>query len=157
MRNIAALLLVLFCGGLLATCGPSGGSSDGVPAGALEITLLYGSEKQAWIEAAVKTFNAQGATSTSGKPIYVTATPAGSNESLRQILSGPAKPMIWSPASSILIPLASEQWGQAHNGEKLVGEAPPLVLSPVVIAMWEPMAHALGWPDIKLGWADLAD
>ncbi len=33
----------------------------------------------------------------------------------------------------------------------------PLVLSPVVIAMWAPMARALGWPDIKLGWADIAE
>src|SRR5215510_12362126 len=126
MRNVAALLLLLFCSGMLAACGPSGGSPGGVPAGALEITLLYGSEKQAWIEAVVKTFNDQGLKSTSGKPIYVTATPAGSNESLRQILSGAAKPTIWSPASSILIPLANDQWGQAHSGEKLIVEAPPL-------------------------------
>src|SRR5262245_26256414 len=123
MRNIAALLLVLFCGGMLATCGPAGTSPGGVPAGALEITLLYGSEQQAWMEGAIKTFNDQGVKSTSGKPIYVTATPAGSNESLRQILSGAAKPTIWSPASSILIPLANEQWGQAHSGEKLVDQA----------------------------------
>jgi Ca-activated chloride channel family protein len=34
-----------------------------------------------------------------------------------------------------------------------VGE--PLVLSPVVIAMWKPMAEALGWPAKILGWSDL--
>jgi Ca-activated chloride channel homolog len=43
----------------------------------------------------------------------------------------------------------------AHGGSS--SSAIPLVLSPVVIAMWEPMAHALGWPDIKLGWSDIAE
>ena len=33
---------------------------------------------------------------------------------------------------------------------------PPLVLSPVVIAMWEPMAKALGWPEQPLGWSEMA-
>ena len=30
-----------------------------------------------------------------------------------------------------------------------------LVKSPVVIAMWEDRARALGWPDKHLGWADV--
>jgi len=29
------------------------------------------------------------------------------------------------------------------------------VLSPIVIAMWKPMAEALGWPDKPIGWADI--
>src|SRR5262249_25449968 len=148
--------LMLF--GMLSGCGGAGsGGSGDVPSGALAITMLYGSEKQAWIEAVVKTFNDQAIKAPSGKPIFVTATPIGSNESLTQIFGGQAQPPIWSPASGVLIPLANEQWGKAHNGAALVTDAPPLVLSPVVIAMWAPMARALGWPDIKLGWADIAE
>jgi Ca-activated chloride channel family protein len=30
------------------------------------------------------------------------------------------------------------------------------VLSPVVIALWQPMAEALGWPEKSIGWADVA-
>jgi Ca-activated chloride channel family protein len=156
MRNIPPLLLLLLV--ILPACGlPGQKSSSGAPAGSVEITILYGSEKQAWVEAVVSTFNAQGLKSSGGKPIFVIATPIGSNESLNQILSGQAQPTIWSPASGVLVPLANEQWGRAHNGEKLVTDAPPLLLSPVVIAMWEPMARALGWPDIKLGWSDIAE
>src|SRR5262249_26133179 len=54
----------------------------------------------------------------------------------------------------------NERWAEARgglgSGAKLVEEAPPLVLSPVVIAIWEPMARALGWPDTPIGWADVA-
>jgi Ca-activated chloride channel family protein len=159
MRIISNTLLTLALCAALVSCGrPGSSSTGGVPPGALEITVLYGSEKQAWMEMVVKQFNDQGVKSSTGKPIYVTATPLGSNESLTQILSGQAQPTVWSPASSILIPLANEQWARNHNGEKLIPETPPaLVLSPVVIAMWEPMAKALGWPDIKLGWSDIAE
>jgi Ca-activated chloride channel homolog len=157
MRTISFTLLTLaLCAGLTACNLPGNSSAGGVPPGVLEISVLYGSEKQAWMEMVTKQFNDQGVKSTSGKPIYVTATPMGSNESLSQILSGQAQPTVWSPASSILIPVANEQWGRSHNGDKLITDAPPLLLSPVVIAMWEPMARALGWPDIKLGWSDIA-
>src|SRR5688572_23123166 len=116
------LLFLLLLGGILAACGPANSADrpGGAPAGALEISVLYGSEKQAWMEAVVQTFNAQGVKAPGGKPIYVSATPIGSNESLNQILSGKAQPTVWSPASGVLIPLANAQWGQAHSGDKLV-------------------------------------
>jgi Ca-activated chloride channel family protein len=37
------------------------------------------------------------------------------------------------------------------------GDPPALLLSPVVIAMWEPMARALGWPETPIGWTEIAD
>ena len=157
MRKIPTLLIIFVLFGMVSGCGAGSGGAGGVPPGTLAITMLYGSEKQAWVEAVVKTFNDQAIKSSSGKPIFVSATPIGSNESLTQILSGQAQPTIWSPASGVLIPLANEQWGKTHSGTALVTDAPPLVLSPVVIAMWEPMARALGWSDIKLGWSDIAE
>ena len=165
MRKLSAILCVLFLSSLVIGCGfGSGGSGSttgtttGAPSGALEISMLYGSEKKVWIDDVVKTFNAQQAKSTSGKPIYVTATAIGSAESMNQILDGRAQPTIWSPASGVLIPVANERWGQAHSGAKLVEGTPvPLVLSPVVIAMWEPMAKALGWPQKPIGWADIGE
>lgn len=157
MRRISALVLVVLLIGMLAACGKSAGPGAN-SSGALEISMLYGSEKKAWIDDVVATFNAQGVKSASGKPIVVTARAGGSNETLRQILSGQAQPTIWSPASRILIPVANDQWGRTHNGDKLVSDDPAaLVLSPVVIAMWEPMAKALGWPAKAIGWSDIAE
>jgi Ca-activated chloride channel family protein len=152
-------LLLAMIGAMLAACGQNtAGQSTGVPDNALVVKMLYGSEKQAWIEAVTATFNDQKNKAPDGKVIFVQAEAAGSGDSMTRILGGQDQPAIWSPASSILIPLANEQWGKDHGGAQLVeGTPPPLVLSPVVIAMWKPMAEALGWPQKPLGWADIAN
>ncbi len=33
----------------------------------------------------------------------------------------------------------------------------PLVLTPVVISMWKPMAEAMGWPNKPIGWGDMLE
>ncbi|NOK59836.1 MAG: extracellular solute-binding protein [Chloroflexi bacterium AL-W] len=167
-NRVSAIMFVLFISTLAMACSVNFGDAEtatddspenapDAPTGSLEITVLYGSEKEQWMEAVVTEFNAQENPSTGGSPIYVTATPIGSNESLEQILNGEAQPTVWSPASSILIPVANARWAQTNEGEALVSpDSPPLVLSPVVIAMWEPMANALGWPNTPIGWSDIA-
>ena len=159
MKKLLVVLAALMFVNMLAACGTptETTTSNGAPSGTLEISVLYGSEKKLWMDDVVKQFNAQQTKSTSGKPIFVTATAIGSNESLTQILNGQAQPTVWSPASGVLIPVANEQWAAAHGGAKLVdGAQTPLLLSPVVIAMWEPMAKALGWPNTPIGWGDIA-
>ncbi|HRF48601.1 MAG TPA: VWA domain-containing protein [Anaerolineales bacterium] len=88
--------------------------------------------------------------------IRVEATAMGSIESVDGILAGTIEPTVWSPASSLYIASANERWRQSHSGDLVSGTPKNLVLSPVVIAMWRPMAEALGWPAIELGWADIA-
>ncbi len=167
MRRMCLLLVFVFVSGLLGACGLLGDEDDSnsivdqsaPPADALVVRMLYGSEKEAWIEDVTATFNDQQNESTEGRPIFVEAVPIGSAESLDLILNGEEQPAIWSPASSILVPIANQEWASMHNGESLTTQEnpPPLVLSPVVIAMWEPMAQALGWPDEDLGWNDIAE
>ena len=60
-------------------------------------------------------------------------------------------PVIWSPAAS--------GWGGIVNeraGAELAPAGTPFMLTPLVIAMPEPMAEALGYPDEPIGFADLA-
>lgn len=161
---IKALIAVLLALALLACRdqasdaqgNPSDATPQTAPADALVLPMIYGSEKQAWIEAVTKDFNAQNQKSTTGKSIRVEAVPLGSTEALERILDGSRRPVIWSPASRLLLPVANKRWAQTHAGAKLTGDSPPLVLSPVVIAMWKPMAQALGWPQKPLGWSDIA-
>lgn len=156
MRQISWLLLITMVTGLLAACGVT--EPGRPPADALVVRMLYGSEKQAWLEAVTTDFNTQRIASSSGKTIVVEAVPMGSADSMDRILSGDERPAIWSPASSILVPVANQRWAAANNGATLIESAPKaLVLSPVVIAMWRPMAEALGWPQRAIGWADIAE
>jgi Ca-activated chloride channel family protein len=120
------------------------------------ISIIYGSEKQAWLEPLVEEFNDQRHETEDGSIIVVEATPMGSIESADGIVSGELQPTVWSPASSIYIPVANAEWRKEHAEDLVVGTPEDLVLSPVVIAMWRPMAEALGWPDEPLGWADIA-
>jgi Ca-activated chloride channel family protein len=124
----------------------------------VSISMLYGSEKQAWIEDVVKDFNNSNISACDG-PITVTATPIGSGASMQEIMDGTAKPDIWSPAGAVWITLLNNAW-QAKYGSQLIktgaNDTPSLVNSPVVIAMWKPQAEALGWPQKAIGWADIA-
>ncbi|NJL33130.1 MAG: VWA domain-containing protein [Chloroflexaceae bacterium] len=142
----------------MATCCRLAGTKSLAPDNAVVVRMLYGSEKEAWIEAVTTEFNNQRLESTEGRPIFVEAVPIGSGESLDLIVNGQEQPAVWSPASSILVPIANQQWAAANNGELLTEEnPPPVVLSPVVIAMWQPMAEALGWPADPISWADIAE
>ncbi len=123
----------------------------------VEITMLYGSEKEAWLVPLVEEFNASRHKTEAGSIIEVEATPIGSIESAEGIVAGTLQPTIWSPASSVYVPVANAEWRKTHADDLVVGTPEDLVLSPVVIAMWKPMAEVLGWPDRDIGWADIAE
>jgi Ca-activated chloride channel family protein len=129
------------------------------PAGTLDLDVLFSSEKKEWATEAFSAFNAQSVTLADGRHIRVRATFGGSIEPIEGIVAGTTKPHVFSPASSIVLPLLQDQWTGAKGATEkpIVGAADPLVLSPVVLAMWEPMARALGWPEKKLGWSDVAN
>ncbi len=124
------------------------------PPGSLELVFPYGSEKKLWVDAVTQEFNAAGHKSTSGKPIYVRAIPMGSGETKDEVLAGRLKAHLISPASAAFIELGNAE-SKTATGKPLVGETENLVLSPVVIAMWKPMAEKLGWGEKPIGWAEI--
>ena len=60
-------------------------------------------------------------------------------------------PVIWSPAASAWAGIVNDR-----AGAELAPAGTPFMLTPLVIAMPQPMAEALGWPDEQIGFADLA-
>ena len=145
-------LLTLFT---LFACGSGGGTSKETgtsPAssetaarpGDVNVVFTYGSEKQVWIEETTAAFNRERHKTSSGKFIHIDAIPMGSGDCVDEILSGQRQPTLISPASAAFIKLGNAE-SRVKTGKDLVGPTKNLVLSPVVIAMWEPMAKALGW------------
>lgn len=159
--KLAGLLLVLV---LLVQTGcrdrsvknSSGDRGAEKPAAADEIRLVfsYGSEKQKWIEDVTAAFNQTGAKTTSGKRITVKAIPKGSGECIDDVMSGIEHDDLTSPASNVFIKLGNAK-SRANTGNDLIGNTQNLLLSPVVIAMWKPMAEAIGWGKKPVGWADI--
>ncbi len=144
---------------------PPGSSQPGAsrtPAVGAPVTVLiaYGSEKKTWLEESARAFEQGGAKTASGRPIKIDARALGSGEATQGILDGSLKPHVYSPASGAYVTLLNQAWldgataaGPARKALAPAGE--PVVLSPIVIAMWKPMAEALGWPDKAIGWQDI--
>ena len=119
------------------------------------LTFTYGSEKEEWIKEAVGAFNAEAHRVASGKTIRVEALPMGSGECIDEILAGTRQTHLVSPASGAYVAIGNARWRVKSGGRDLVDKTENLLLSPVVIAMWRPMAEALGWGTKPVGWADI--
>ncbi len=129
-------------------------SSEQAPPGSLELVFPYGSEKEKWINDVTQQFNRSDTKTQSGKTIFVRALPMGSGETIDNILSGRLQAHLASPASGAFIKLGNAE-SRSKTGKDLIASTDNLVLSPVVIAMWKPMAEAIGWGKKPLGWADI--
>jgi Ca-activated chloride channel family protein len=152
-RFFFLISLILVTSLFLSACGAL---TELIPGGKVVVNIVYGSEKKEWLEPLVQQFNADRNKTADGKVIEIKATPMGSIESVRGIMDGSLQPTVWSPASSVYLPVAASEWKQTHTGELFTGTPKDLVLSPVAIAMWRPMAQALGWPGKAIGWEDIA-
>lgn len=144
---------------LLGSCGDSEPAATETVAAkpdpqAIELLLTYSSEKKEWLDGAVAAFNAARLSIADGRRITVTAIAMGSGECVDEVNQGTRKPHLISPASAAFITMGNAA-SQVGSGKPLVGATENLVLSPVVIAMWKPMAERLGWPAKAIGWADI--
>jgi len=115
------------------------------PKNAVRVSFAYSPEKEKLLLPLIDGFNR------SQRKVFVKGVNAASGDAESRIAKGTFKPVAWSPASSL--------WGRLLNFEAdkpyTPEEAPSIVRTPLVIAMWEPMARALGWPKKKLGFADV--
>lgn len=107
----------------------------------IELVMVYGSEKRAWIEEVAPLFEDWWEEHHPETSLRLDFTPLGSRVSLLQIIRETVAPTIWSPASSIWVPLMNALWNENHprdteRGFVLVEDAPALVLSPTVIGTW---------------------
>ncbi len=154
-----------------ATGGLRFANSPAVISATLPISLTFSTEKQKWIEDAIERFYQSKNSIYQGKKIQIQSDMSGSLDVANAILSGQKQPVAWSPASSLEIDRLNNAWQQKHGGQSIVvtNDLKPLVLSPLVFAMWEERATAflkkypsVDWSTIysalslKNGWADIA-
>lgn len=148
----------------LATLGPGGAP--------VVVTIAYSTEKQAWLEDAVRRFLAANP-HVGGRPIQIVLESRGSREIVNDIVENNYRPTVVSPASMAQIEQLRSAWA-ARQGGTIIGngaDAPqPLVITPLVLVTWADRASVLeqaaGSPDkfwetlhtaltAPGGWADL--
>ena len=130
--------------------GGDGGDGPAAPQGSIGIPFAYSPEKEKLLVPLIRRFN-QERIEVGGKPVFVEGEAVASGEAESKIASGELEPVVWSPASSL--------WGRLLNFEAdqqlAAEESPSIVRTPLVIAMWEPFAQALGWPDKQIGFEQI--
>jgi hypothetical protein len=127
----------------------------------IEISLLYSTEKEAWLKEVVGRMEMEGV-QVEGRPLKVRLEKLGSREIVLAVLSGEAKPDLISPASSlqlaILTDLSAGKFGTSVINQADTALCRPVLRTPLVIAAWRERADVL-WgasPDGNL-WLRLHD
>src|SRR3954469_15934000 len=153
---VLGLAVVVVIVAIVASSGGGGGSGSGGgsggsgPKGALQIELVYSPEKEKLLVPLIRKFNDQ-KKQVDGKQLFVEGKIVSSGDAEKQIVKGQLKPTVWSPSSSF--------WGRLVNLNSDAGyianDNPSIVRTPLVIAMWKPMAQALGWPRKQIAFTQI--
>lgn len=159
---VAAGLVAASCGGGGDDSGKTG-TDDGLgdPGDCTVVDLAVSSEKIDLMNALAKSFNGSDAAKTGDGCAFARPYSKASGGATDLLANGwpesgeGERPVIWSPAAS--------SWGQILNQrlsnggqDEMVGDAVSFQLTPLVIAMPQPMAAALGYPETPVGWEDIA-
>jgi Ca-activated chloride channel family protein len=124
--------------------------SSGPERNAVIVDLVANSNLHAWLDAAVDNFNDADFKTADGLPIYVEYQIVEAGQSVVNMTSGDGVPALWIPDDPVWSEILADQGiGVFTDDCKSVAE------SPLVIAMWRPIAEALGWPGRELGWLDI--
>ena len=119
----------------------SGAGGPKAPANAVRLPFAYSPEKEKLLVPLIREFNREDGEA------FVEGEVVASGEAESKIADGRLEPVIWSPASSL--------WGRLLNFDAdrplAPDDNPSIVRTPLVIAMWEPFAKALGWPREQIG------
>lgn len=149
------LILALVVTLVLTACNlvpGSGGSGDTPPGNALILRWVYSTSIADWASASAADFNRQGIQASDGRPIWIEAVAADAGQAVSDMVGGTALPDLWTTADSNWRDVLHQEAGS----EVFLPNCVSVATSPLVIAMWEPVARALGWPSRTLGWLDVA-
>jgi Ca-activated chloride channel family protein len=125
-----------------------------------QLVIAASPEKAGVLGAIVEEYNASGP-EVDGSCVFAQVLRKGSGTAAAALargwdesVDGPL-PHVWSPAASGWGEIAAVQAQELDQPDIFPAEGPSIATSPLVIAMPEPMAEALGWPDTQISWSDV--
>ncbi len=161
-RTIRSVVAVVVAASAVAACSAGGDTSspggiDGDPGDCTVVDMAVSSEKITLLTELASTFNDGEGKQAPGGCVFVRPARKSSGAAAQLLVDGwpdpvnnGPQPVIWSPAGSAWAAIVNER-----AGTTLAPAGTPFMLTPLVIAMPQPMAEALGYPAKSIGFADL--
>ncbi|MCL4505945.1 MAG: VWA domain-containing protein [Chloroflexi bacterium] len=148
----ALLLCVVAAALALAACSEGGSSTNAntPPRNSVPFTVIANDSLQGWLEKAAQNFNQAGVKTTSGRQAYAQVNFSEAGQAISDMSGGATLPVMWIPDNEVWTSVLA-----AHGKTGYQANCQSVAQSPLVIAMWRPIAEALGWPGRKLGWLDV--
>ncbi len=135
---------------VIAAAGRNGGGPSQQAARELRVGYLFSPDAAKLLVPLIARFNGQHHR-VHGREIRIVGAALTSGEAETALAARTRRPVLWTPASSL--------WGRLLDHDAAANWVPPksasLVSSPQVIAMWDPLARALGWPNAAVGWKNI--
>ena len=128
--------------------------------GCTTVAVAASSEKAALLGQLADDYNTSGRTVKGACfDAVVTSVASGAGEAALargwdEKVDGP-EPVVWTPAASTWVGLLRNDLASNDRPNIVPDEWVSVTSTPLVLAMPQPMAKALGWPKKPLGWADL--
>ena len=144
------LLLLTLLGVMTMACTCNLLTPSGPPRNAVLIEVAANTSLTPWLQSAIDDFNEAEIETASGKPVFVNLNPVEAGQAVTDMATDARLPALWIPDSEVWVNVLAER-GQAS----FQGNCVSVAESPLVIAMWQPIAESLGWPGRSLGWLDI--
>jgi len=144
------LLLVMLLGSTTIACTCNLLPSGGLPRNAVLVEVMANTSLTPWLRSAIDDFNKAKIETAAGKPVFVSLNPVESGQAVTDMTTDVYLPPLWIPASEVWVNVLAERGQTSFQGNCV-----SVAESPLVIAMWRPVAESLGWPGRSLGWLDI--
>jgi Ca-activated chloride channel family protein len=146
---------------VLGACKVNSNTSGGAPNGCTTVNAAVSPEKFDLLTNLADSFNSTDAAKKNGC-VFVKVQKKSSGVGSQNLVDGwtdedadGPRPTIWSPAASSWGAITNQRLSVAGQSPVAPTNAKSFMLTPLVIAMPQPMASALGYPATPLGYADL--
>jgi Ca-activated chloride channel family protein len=167
-RPAPRLLALLLVAGLAAACSTvvdedaegTDGNLDQDPGDCVVVDLSVSSEKIQLLTELAGDFNGSDLAQVGDDCVFARVQSKASGGAAQLLADGwdedteGPRPVIWSPAASSWGAVLNQRLGEQGQPE-MAGDFTSFMLTPLVIAMPEPMATALGYPEEPVGFADI--
>lgn len=155
---VAAALIVIVRSVTAVDAGSARRRAD--RSGCTTITVVSSSEKAALLETVAEAYaRADRTVEGACADVHVVAKSSGAatDAVVRgwvEAADGP-RPDVWTPVTSSWLEIAAERLSDTDGPDLIPEQVGHVATAPLVIAMPRPMAEAMGWPDVQIGWNDL--